>query len=191
MAYDISVPFSFKKSGIYYFERRVPRDLRRHYSSGKIAYSLRTRSAGVASSRAIKAAQQLDEYWYHLRLQRRDLPGKHLLRFAPSPSETVAPAPDVPKQSSVSLSEAVSIYLRLKGQGKTITFVRAAERACGYVIDACGDRDLLDYTKKDAKIMVSPKLVPGIFPHLAARFVIWRMTGSCISGKPMPGASNP
>lgn len=150
MAYDISVPFSFKKSGIFYFERRVPRDLRRHYSSGKIAYSLRTRSAGVASSRAIKAAQQLDEYWYHLRLQIRDLPGKHLLRLAPSPDVSVVPAPDVPKQTSVSLSEAVSIYLRLKGQGKTITFVRAAERACGYVIDACGDRDLLDYTKKDA-----------------------------------------
>lgn len=27
MAYDISVPHSFKKQGIYYFERRVPREL--------------------------------------------------------------------------------------------------------------------------------------------------------------------
>ena len=42
MAYDILVPYSFSKNGIYYFERRVPRDLRKHYTSNKIAYSLRT-----------------------------------------------------------------------------------------------------------------------------------------------------
>ncbi|WP_025313156.1 DUF6538 domain-containing protein [Roseicyclus elongatus] len=64
MAYDISVPFSFTKNNIYYFERRVPRDLRKYYSASKISYSLRTRSSAVAASRATRAAQQLDEYWY-------------------------------------------------------------------------------------------------------------------------------
>lgn len=48
------------------------------------------------------------------------------------------------------LSEAVRIYLRLKGQNRPVTFHRAAERACGYVIDVCGDKDLLNYTKADA-----------------------------------------
>lgn len=48
MAYDKSIPFSFSKNGIFYFERRVPRDLRNHYSTSKIAYSLRTRSASVS-----------------------------------------------------------------------------------------------------------------------------------------------
>ena len=62
MVKDISVPFSYTKDGIYYFERRVPRDLRKHYSAAKIAYSLRTRSASLAASRAARAAQQLDEY---------------------------------------------------------------------------------------------------------------------------------
>ena len=151
MAYDNSIPFSFNKNGIYYFERRVPRDLLKHYSSCKISYSLRTRSSAVAASRAIRAAQQLDEYWYHLRIRDVDLPGKHLLRMAHdahTATETASAAWS--ENASAKLSEAVSIYLSLKGQGRPATFHRAAERSCGYVIDVCGDKDIAAYTKADA-----------------------------------------
>jgi len=84
MAYDNSVPFSFSKNGIFYFERRVPQDLADHYDIRKISYSLRTRSASVALSRARRAADQLDEHWYHMRVQKTDLPGRHRLRMAVS-----------------------------------------------------------------------------------------------------------
>ena len=151
MAYDISVPFSFTKNGIYYFERRAPRDLRKHYSASKISYSLRTRSSSIASSRATRAAQQLDEYWYHLRIRDVDLPGKHLLRMAQNGNAVPARVAVAAAETvSVKLSEAVAIYLKLKGQGRPVTFHRAAERSCGYVIDACGDRDITAYTKADA-----------------------------------------
>jgi integrase len=53
-------------------------------------------------------------------------------------------------EPSIRLSEAVAIYLSLKGRDKPITFHRAAERACGYVIDACSDKQLEVYTKADA-----------------------------------------
>ena len=152
MAYDKSVPFSFTKNGIYYFERRVPVDLQKHYSTKKIAYSLRTRSASVATSRATKAAHHLDEYWYHLRIQESQLPGKHFIRKLSNvhvAAEPLSSGPPNP-QRSLELSEAVSMYLKLKGQNKPLTFHRAAERACGYVIDACGDKDLLAYSKADA-----------------------------------------
>lgn len=152
MAYDKSVPHSFTKNGIYYFERRVPNDLHRHYQCHKITYSLRTRSAHAAASRASRAAQQLDEYWYHLRIRDRDLPGKHLLRLQQSVGIGVNshhPMP-VPEYGSVKLSEAVAVYLKLKGQDRPVTFHRAAERSCGYVIDACGDKGLLAYTRSDA-----------------------------------------
>ncbi|MGC9418505.1 MAG: DUF6538 domain-containing protein [Rhodovulum sp.] len=110
MAKDISVPFSYTKDGIYYFERRVPRDLRQHYSAAKIAYSLRTRSASVAASRATRAAQQLDEYWYHLRVKETDLPGKHLLRLQQCAPDAPALIPPIANNSaSVTLSEAVAI----------------------------------------------------------------------------------
>src|SRR6056297_67249 len=145
-----SAPFTFVKQGIFYFSRRVPSDLSHHYNASRIMYSLRTRSAAVATSRAQRAAQQLDEHWYHLRIRDVDLPGKHLLRMngqsgpARNASESEAPA------ASVTLSEAVSIYLRLKGKDRPVTFRRAAERSCGYVIDTCGDKDLTAYTRADA-----------------------------------------
>ncbi|MFN3992400.1 MAG: DUF6538 domain-containing protein, partial [Tabrizicola flagellatus] len=52
MAKNKAAPHSFVKEGIYYFCRRVPNDLRHHYTSTKISYSLRTRSVTVAASRA-------------------------------------------------------------------------------------------------------------------------------------------
>ncbi len=151
MAYDKSVPCSFTKNGIYYFERCIPRDLWEHYSAKKISYSLRTRSSAVATSRASRAMQQLDEYWYHLRVRDIGLPGKHLLRLARNgnaiPSTSMIAASEI---ASVKLSEAAAIYLRLKGQGRPITFHRAAQRSCGYVIDVCGDKDITYYSKADA-----------------------------------------
>ncbi len=147
MAYDNSVPYSFIKRGIYYFERRVPRDLKKHYDTSKISYSLRTKSAAVAASRARQAAEQLDQYWYHLRILNSELPGKHRLRIRQGAPASVSPDTNVP---DVTLSEAVEVYLRLKGSGRPITFHRAAERSCGYVIDTCGDKHLSEYTRTDA-----------------------------------------
>jgi len=146
----ISRRYVFLKEGIYYFIRRVQADLRQHYSSGKISYSLRTRSRGVALSRANRAACKLDEYWYHLRTQDAELPGKNLLRHGlsrPSPRQEDDAGVTT---DALTLSEAVLTYLRLKGQGRPETFHRAAHRSCGYVIDVCGDKPLPDYTKADA-----------------------------------------
>ena len=161
MAEHISGLHCFQKNGIWYFARRVPNDLRNHYVSNRISYSLRTRSRPVAVSRASRAAQQLDEYWYHLRPQNADLPGKHLLRMA-NAVPTLARVTPAASDDHLKLSEAAAIYLRLKGQGRPITFQRAAERACGYVIDACGDRFLSDYTRKDATAFRDSLLGKGL-----------------------------
>lgn len=151
MAAYKSAPHTFTKDGVFYFVRRVPAELQKHYTSQKIAYSLRTKSVAVAAARAIRAASQLDEYWFHLRAQDAELPGKHMLRLNIS-----KPAPSSPPdQASVTidepkLSDCVAIYIRLKGSGKPQTFRSAAERSCGYVIDVCGDKALSEYTRKDA-----------------------------------------
>ena len=48
------------------------------------------------------------------------------------------------------LTEALDVYLRLKGKDKGIAFHRAAQRAIGYLIKACGDQPLCSYTRRDA-----------------------------------------
>ncbi|WP_428512108.1 DUF6538 domain-containing protein [Roseovarius sp.] len=153
MSETISRPFTFVKDGVFYFSRRIPKELRDHYTSSRIAFSLRTKSAKIAETRARKAADQLDEYWYHLRSLSTELPGKHMLRQGRvSRADAAVPPADV-CLSSVLLSEAVGIYLRLKGKGRPETFQGAAERACGYVIDTCGDKHLEACTKADANAM--------------------------------------
>ena len=117
MAYDKSVSYSFKKNGIYYFERRVPADLERHYVSRKISFSLKTRSPRVASTRSLRAASQLEQWWYHLRMDAIDVPGKHLLRNASISCERLK-APNAvltEERPTAALSDAVALYVRLKG----------------------------------------------------------------------------
>ena len=145
--------FTFVKHGIYYFSRRVPSDLRHHYTTSRLMFSLRTKSVAVAASRATRAAQKLDEYWYFLRIQEVDLPGKHLLRSAQGQLPARNTGSSQPADEAVTLSEAVAIYLRLKGKKRPVTFHRAAERSCGYVIDACGNKDINAYTRADANAL--------------------------------------
>lgn len=164
MAYDKSVPYSFKKNGIYYFERRVPADLERHYVSRKISFSLKTRSPRVASTRSLRAASQLEQWWYHLRMDAIDVPGKHLLRNASVSCERLR-APNAvltEERPTAALSDAVALYVRLKGNNRPMTFYRAAERACGYVIDVVGDKDLANYSKADANLVRDAMLARGL-----------------------------
>ena len=37
MTETISRPFTFTKDGVFYFSRRIPKELKRHHSSARIA----------------------------------------------------------------------------------------------------------------------------------------------------------
>ena len=50
--------------------------------TGRIAYSLRTKSIRDARVRAMSDAAKLDRHWHILRISSDDLPGKHLLADA-------------------------------------------------------------------------------------------------------------
>jgi hypothetical protein len=143
MVYKNSSHLSLK-CGVYYFVRRIPSDLFHHYKSSRISFSLRTHSVRVASSRARLAADKLDAYWYHLRVKSSEIPALHLL------NENPKQVTDLQVDHSPTLTEALDVYLTLKGKDKGITFHRAAQRAIGYLIKACGDQPLCSYTRKDA-----------------------------------------
>ncbi|WP_254683735.1 DUF6538 domain-containing protein [Ruegeria sp. AD91A] len=56
MSETVSRPFTFVKDGVFYFSRRILKELRNHYTSPRIAYSLRTKSPKIAEARARRAA---------------------------------------------------------------------------------------------------------------------------------------
>lgn len=162
MSETISPSFTFAKAGVFYFSRRIPSELICHYTSPRIAFSLRTRSARVAEARARKAADQLEEHWYHLRSKDRQLPGKHMLRMGLDSNQATSAPAVLTSEASVLLSEAVEIYLRHKGHNRPKTFRREAERACGYVIDVVGDKYLDGYTKSDANTFRDALVARGL-----------------------------
>ena len=76
------VLYRFDHGGHYYFSRRVPTDLLRHYSYPRVVQALRTMSAATSKTRAHVAAAKLDEYWSHLRMIDPNLMGNQLIKVA-------------------------------------------------------------------------------------------------------------
>ena len=133
--------YVFLKGNTYYFNRHVPLDVREYYKSDRVILCLKTDRRDRALRAAKSIAQRLEDYWLSLRLSKIDVPGLHLLR-------------DKPLSASVSscetLSEALELYLRLKGVGKDKVFHRGAERNVQSVIELLGDRPLDEYSSSDA-----------------------------------------
>ncbi len=125
MSETISPTFTFIREGVFYFSRRIPKKLNSHYTSPRIAYSLRTQSAKDADARARKAADQLDDDWFHLKSHVAELPGKHMLRLRNTGLTEAGTYTPVSSSSSVLLSEAVKIYLQQNGWGLRATISRA------------------------------------------------------------------
>ena len=67
------------------------------------------------SARSI--TQRLDDYWLGLRLQKMDIPAINLLRTGSNPSN-----------NDYMLTDALDLYLQLKGIDKDKTFIRTAHR---------------------------------------------------------------
>ena len=53
-------------------------------------------------------------------------------------------------EQPITLPEALEAYVTQKGAGKPKSFEAAAQRACTYLVDACGAKDLAEYTRADA-----------------------------------------
>ena len=92
------------RDGVFYYIRRVPHDVRQHYASSRISFSLRTKSLSSAARAASSVTQRLEDYWLGLRLQQMDIPAIHLVK-----------ADDVEDNSPL-LLDAVEMYLKTKGK---------------------------------------------------------------------------
>ena len=134
---QLNVSYLYKKRGVYYFSKRVPCDVRSYYKSDRIVICLRTKSniSAIRSSKSLY--QKLEDYWTSIRLTKIQVPAGHmLLRKTPLNISSNAPL----------LSEALSIYLKLKGEGKGKVFIRGANRTIGYVISLLGDLPIDNYS---------------------------------------------
>jgi integrase len=133
--------YVFLKGATYYFNRHVPRDVRPYYKTGRVILCLKTSRKDQAIRAARSIAQRLEDYWMSLRLANIDVPALHLLRERPQKAS---------QSSCMALSEALDLYLRLKGVNKGKVFRRGAERNIQSVVDVLSDRPLDEYSSSDA-----------------------------------------
>ena len=131
-----------RRDGVYYFVRRIPSDVLKHYRRHRIRQSLRTKSEARAMRMVSSMSQRLEDYWLGLRLQDLDIPSIALVRAGDSNQPNCG----------VELTDALDLYLRLKGDGRDKVFGRAARRNIGYVVEALGNRPLDQYASSDAAL---------------------------------------
>ena len=123
----------------YYFLKRVPYDLKDYYSVKRLCFSLKTKSYSSALRLTKSVLQRLDDYWLGIRLQKMDIPAIHLVK-----------ANDNVDDSSPLISNALALYLKLKGEGKDKTFIRTANRNIEYIIKVLGNKSIRLYSSSDA-----------------------------------------
>ena len=147
------VPYTFVRGGYYYFTRRVPADLRQHYKYPRIVQGLRTSSPQEAKLQAKIEAAKLDAYWTQMRLAKSEVLGLSLIKDGGDVHRLNSPYDQSEWTfEGPTLLDALGVYLEQKGSGKAKSFRQSAERACGYVIDNCGNKPLAAYTRQDALI---------------------------------------
>jgi integrase len=130
--------FTYRKDGVFYFSRRIPKDIRHQYEHDRLVMCLRTKSRVIAGKSARAIAARIDEYWMSLRIADLNIPNMLPVNGQVS-AETV-----------ITLQQALQNYHSLKGTGKDDLFFRSSERFVRYVIEGLGDRPLDRYTSADA-----------------------------------------
>ncbi len=139
MLYTKEAPYIYSREGIFYFTRRIPKDLNKHYRCLRITLSLRTRSENAARTKSLTLAAQLNEEWFTLRWRQKDNPlGRFLIN-----NEDVDQLPS----NAPLLSEAKEIYVSAKGSGRQIAFQHAAQRAINNLIVLAGDKPIDRYSR--------------------------------------------
>jgi integrase len=160
MVYQRVAHYLWLKGDTYYFNRRVPRDMQGHYKASRIVICLKTTRKDTAVRSAKSIAQRLEDYWLSLRLAKIDIPALHLVRDKPL----------LPSQSScMHLTEALDLYLRLKGVGKDKVFKREAERNIQSVVNVLGDRPMDEYSSSDAAAYRDNLLKKGLTTNSVKR----------------------
>ena len=162
MVYQRVAHYLWLKGDTYYFNRRVPKDMKGHYKVSRIIICLKTSRKDIALRSAKSIAQRLEDYWLSLRLSQLDIPALHLVRDKPL---------TLSQSSFETLSEALELYLRLKGIGKDKPFRRGAERNVQSVIDVLGDRPLDEYASSDAAAYRDYLLKKGLTTNSVKRNV--------------------
>ena len=146
--------YIYQKRGVWYFSRRVPSDLQRHYKRPRIAFSLRTKSNRAAATRAVTLASKLEEDWLTIRWRTDSAPFSRFMNISTGAIDRNASGP--------LMTEASQIYLTAKGKSRPLTFTQAVNRSVRYLISVAGDKSIGSYVREDANNLRDALIARGL-----------------------------
>jgi len=135
---DQNTTYLTRRRGVhYYYTRRIPKELQKRLGKKRIVVSLKTKSRSKAITSAIVLSERLESFWNGMKLE--EIISQHSMTLE-SPAQPAA---------SITLSEALDLYLRLKGKGKGETFERTARRNIEQLMVLSGDVSISELTSAD------------------------------------------
>ncbi|MDA9013944.1 hypothetical protein N9J60_07855, partial [Alphaproteobacteria bacterium] len=103
------------------------------FKKRKIEISLRTKSESKAAKSAAALSDRLERYWDSLRME---------MIYSKELGLSVAPQTKRQDSNDFSLTDALSLYHRLKGAGKTKLFFEVSGRSIRYLTECLGHDNL-------------------------------------------------
>ena len=141
MVWVRSPVYFYKRKNTYYFSRAVPSDLQHRFNKRKIEVSLRTKSETKAAKSTAALSDRMERHWDTLRME---------MIYSRELGLAVKGSNHEPKRSTLTFTDGLSLYQRLKGKNKTKLFFDASDRSLRYLIDCLGHENLDEITSKDA-----------------------------------------
>ena len=134
MVWVRSPVYFYKRNETFYFSRSVPSDLRHRFNKKKIEVSLRTKSEVKAAKSAAALSDRLERYWDSIRME---MIYSRELGFSVVPDKVRNT-----NETEVTLSDALALYQRLKGTGKSKLFYEVSNRSIRYLVECVGHDDI-------------------------------------------------
>ena len=125
--------YFYKRNDTFYFSRSIPSDLQHRFKKRKIEVSLRTKSESKAAKSAAALSDRLERYWDSLRME---------MIYSRELGLSVVPQTKRQDSNDFSLTDALSLYHRLKGAGKTKLFFEVSGRSIRYLTECLGHDNL-------------------------------------------------
>ena len=134
----VSAPYLYRKRGVYYLQKRIPKPLIPQYGRSILQRSLRTgdRAEAVRLSSQIVAA--LHREW------------QELLFALPQDGSSVYEGLITGPKQEPSLTEAMLLYVQATGKEGNQKFITSSERSVLEVVSLSGDKAISAYTRSDA-----------------------------------------
>jgi integrase len=142
MVWVRSPVYFYKRNETFYFSRSVPSDLRHRFNKKKIEVSLRTKSEVKAAKSAAALSDRLERYWDSIRME---MIYSRELGFSVVPDKVKNA-----NETEVTLSDALALYQRLKGTGKSKLFFEVSNRSIRYLVECVGHDNINGLKPVDA-----------------------------------------